>query len=490
MNEFWQGMSRRRRIGFGVGLTAILGATIALGLWLLRTDYEVLFANLSAPDAAAMTGELDRMKTPYRLGADGTSILVDRSTVHATRLKLMGKDLPLHGAVGFELFNNSDFGMTEFAQKINYQRALQGEITRTILSLAEVESARVHLAFPEESLFRRDQAKAKASIALALRHGQSLRPEQVSGIQRLVSAAVTGIAPGDVTIINQEGVALTRVVATDTPADVSTRLELKSEVEQALARKVNRVLERTFGEGRVLASVDVALDMNQVRITTEDVRGQTDRPGETPTGVIVRERETLRDESTAMVSARDGTAGGSSFRETEYQVGRRVEQVIGQPGSIQRLQVVAVVKDALDATQAAQVKALISASVGAVAERGDTVIVHSQSLFEASRQVAELPGSSADASGDAEASATPDSRSRARYSAFAVWVSSERVTIAIAGLAVLAAVVASGLIVVRRRGLPVNGALSPAEREAAMTRVRRWMNEGPERAAAAPEGAA
>ena len=388
-SEFWQGLHRSRRIGLMAGAVAIVTVTAVVAVFLFRTDYEVLFASLAPADASSMTAELDRMKVPYRLGGDGTTILVDRNTVHATRLKLMGKDLPLHGAVGFELFNNSDFGMTEFAQKINYQRALQGEITRTILSLSEIESARVHLAFPEESLFKREQSKAKASITVALRHGQSLRADQVSGIQRLVSAAVTGIAADDVTIVNQEGVALTRTATGGIDSAAPGRLDLKADIEQALGRKVARILDKTFGDGHAMASVDVALDMSQVRVTTEDVRGQAEKPGEAQTGVVVRERETLRDES-ALASARDHAAGGS-YRETEYQVGRRVEQVITQPGSIQRLQVVAVIRDPLDATQMAQVKAMIAAAVGSISERGDTVVVHSMGAFAASWRGATSP---------------------------------------------------------------------------------------------------
>ena len=468
--EFWAGLDRSRRAGFVVGVALIAGLTVFVASWLLRTDYDVLFASLAPQDAAAMTAELDRMKVPYRLSADGSSILVDRSQVPATRLKLMGKDLPLHGAVGFELFNNSDFGMTEFAQKINYQRALQGELTRTIVSLAEVESARVHLAFPEEGLFKRDQSKAKAAVTLALRHGQMLRPEQVSGIQRLVSAAVAGISPSDVTIVNQQGVALTRVASADSAGNASARFELKSDIEHALARKVSDVLEQSFGVGRVMASVDVALDMNQVRVTTEDVRGQAEKPGETATGVIVRERETVRDPS-SFVSLREGGGGASSsFRETEYQVGRRVEQLVTQPGSIQKLQVVAVIKDSLDAAQLAQVKALIGAAVGAVAERGDTVVVHSMGAFSAQTSqklaAAESPVIIESADGGKGVSTT---RSTAP-----VWPmpSAFQLIVGIA-MAALVLLLAWMLYAPRTRA----AALSEQERSAALLRVRQWLGE-------------
>ena len=138
LREFFRTLDHRARWGLAAGAGVIAAVAIAAVAWLLRTDYQVLFADLKPQDAAQMTAELDRQKITYRVSDDGSAILVDAAVVHATRLKLMGKDMPLHGAAGFELFNNGDFGMTEFAQKINYQRALQGELTRTILALSEV----------------------------------------------------------------------------------------------------------------------------------------------------------------------------------------------------------------------------------------------------------------------------------------------------------------------------------------------------------------
>lgn len=469
IKEFWQSLGSAAKAGLVAGIVLIVGATIALALWIVRTDYEVLFSGLSSQDAAAMTAELDRMKQPYKLGPDGTTILVDKSTLHQTRLKLMSRDIPLHGAVGFELFNNNDFGMTEFAQKVNFQRALQGEITRTILSLSEVESVRVHIAFPEEGLFKREQSKAKASISLALKHGQSLRPEQVTGIQRLVSAAVPGVATQDVTIVNQQGVALTRAAAGDVQTDAPVQLELKKEIEQHLSRKVSQVLDRTFGAGRALASVDVTLDMNQVRVTTEEVTGPPAKGGDARTGVIVRERETVKDEA-APFSGRDNTAGGSTHRETDYQVGRRVEQVVSQPGSIQQIQVVAVVKAPLDAHQLEQLKTLIGGAVGAQRDRGDTVVVQSlDGLGIAIKQ--EDVGAPASKS-------TADNSAPAQKSAVAPVQASEQndriqtVLMALIGLVALSLV---GLAWQRRARPATTRSLNPSQRQAALQKVQGWV---------------
>ncbi|MFZ6747098.1 flagellar basal-body MS-ring/collar protein FliF [Undibacterium sp. JH2W] len=379
IKNFWNTLSGSARISFVGGLLAIFIITAWCAVWLLRTDYQVLFSDLKPQDSAAMVAELDRLKIPYKIGEGGNTILVDKEIVHTTRLKLMGKEIPLNGAVGFELFNSSDFGMTEFAQKINFQRALQGEITRTISSLDEVKDVRVHLALPEEGLFKRSNNKPKAAITISLKPGKKLRQEQITGIQRLVAAAVPGIQIQDVTLVDRQGVALTRNNANAGEVELSTaNLDLKKDTETLLAHKVNEVLEHSFGAGQAMASVDVVLNMDQVRVTTENVIAAPAVAGQTPTGVIVREKETVKESGAPVDASQPQNArGGSSQRETEYQLGRKVEQVVGQPGAIQKINVVAVVRKSLDDAEMEKVKAMVAAAVGVVAERGDTVVVQS-----------------------------------------------------------------------------------------------------------------
>ncbi|MEP6501875.1 MAG: flagellar basal-body MS-ring/collar protein FliF [Betaproteobacteria bacterium] len=466
--EFWDGLAPSGRRGLAAGAVVILAVTAALAFWTMRTDYDVLFGNLSARDAASMTEELDRMKLPYRLGADGTSILVDKAAVPSTRLKLMSKDLPLHGAVGFELFNNSDFGMTEFAQKINYQRALQGELTRTILSLQEIESARVHIAFPEDGLFKHDQSKAKASVTLALKPGQTLQSQQVAGIQRLVAASVTGIAAEDVTIVNEHGVALTRA-SVEGESSSGVALDLKHDIEQALVRKATLMLDKAVGPGRAVVSVDATLDMSQVRVTKEDVTHPETAAGDQPAGVVVRQRETIKDEGASAGAQRDATAGANTQRETEYQVGRRVEQVVSQPGSIQRLQVVAVVQGGLSTAQQDQIRAVLGAAVGASVDRGDQVIVQPVDLVA-------VPAAKETVTGVAIAATQVEAPSH-RVTAPAPHNGAILVI-----LPVLIAVVLILLVVVlmRRRTHTATRStrtepMTDAQRQAALTRLREWM---------------
>ncbi|HVI96822.1 MAG TPA: flagellar basal-body MS-ring/collar protein FliF [Anaeromyxobacter sp.] len=480
MKAFWKGLGRTARVALVAGVVAIVAATAALGWWLLRTDYQVLFADLSPQDAAAITAELERQKVPYALAEDGaergTTIRVDRRDVYRTRMKVMGKDLPLHGAVGFELFNNSDFGMTEFAQKINYQRALQGELTRTILSLSEIRDVRVLLALPEQGLFKQATSKAKASITLALRRGQTLRAEQVAGIQRLVSAAVPGIASQDVTIVDQSGVALTRAPGETDVDPGSGRLELKKETEEYLARKAVQVLERALGAGQALASVDVTLDMDRVQTTTEDVVAAPGKGDRGQTGVVVRERETSREVAAPLArGSADGSSapvGGSSQREVEYAVGRRVEQVMSQPGSIRRLHVVAVVRKALDAAQERQIRDLVAASVGASPERGDTVVVQPMDALPA--PVAEPLGAAAPL---AERAAPAPQHGWSWASARGELLTPSGVELAVLGLAVLVAAVVLWRAPTRRRPAPAPAPapLSDAQRQATLVQLKAWM---------------
>ena len=175
-----------------------------------------------------------------------------------TRLKLIGKGLNLNGSVGFELFNNTEFGMTEFAQKVNYLRALQGELERTIVSFDEIKTARVHLVLPESGLFKRKDAKPKASVTITMKNGFSLTPEQVVGIQKLVSASVSEVTPSEVTIVDQKGLALTKSVLSDNESsNLSERLEVKRQLEVYINSKIVNVLDRVVGSGKAIVSVDV-----------------------------------------------------------------------------------------------------------------------------------------------------------------------------------------------------------------------------------------
>src|SRR5258706_8609932 len=190
VENFRASSTRRQLLAVTVGVI-VLGALLVAGYFVvLRKPYDVLFTDLRTMDAATIVADLDKRRVSYRLADGGATILVPHGVVDSTRLAVMSEDLPIKGTVGFELFNKSDMGLTEFAQQINYQRALQGELARTIMTLDEVDSARIHLSFAEPTVFRDDRRPPKASVTIATRPGRSLSAETVGGIQRLVGAAV------------------------------------------------------------------------------------------------------------------------------------------------------------------------------------------------------------------------------------------------------------------------------------------------------------
>jgi flagellar M-ring protein FliF len=378
MKNVWTRMGTGGRVGLVVGVALIVLLVASLGYWALGKTFQPLFADLAEQDAATLVAELDRMKVPYRLEAGGQRIMVPEDMVPKTRLQLVSKNLPLHGSVGFEIFNNTDFGMTEFNQRVNYQRALQGELTRTILTLEEVQSARVHLVLPESTLFKREQNKPKASVTLSVRAGQTLGREEVLGIQRLVAAAVPGIQVSDVTVLDQKGSTLSRLH--DAGNDVGGwQLQTKREIEELLASKARAVLDRAYGPGQGLVSVDVVLNFDQAKTTTEEMLGVRTGQDTLPSGVVVRERQTMRDAPAGSGDADDEEAAEATVTQSdvEYQPGRRVEQIVASPGSVRRISVAVVLPKGVSAERAERVRGLVMTAVGLDTKRGDAVVVHS-----------------------------------------------------------------------------------------------------------------
>ncbi len=470
IQEFWAGLGRGARAGLVLGMLFIVALAIALGTWAYRPDNQVLFAEVAPRDAAAMTAELDKMKIPYELGENGTAILVPRALVYKTRLALMAKDVPLHGAVGFEVFNNADFGMTEFVQKVNYLRAIQGELTRTILAIDGVQNARVHLALPDQGLFKKAITKAKASVTLTMKLGQEMSPAQVTGIQRLVAASVTDIAAGDVTVLDQHGVALTRAQGDEeSGGSGAPQLDAKRGMEEYMMKKVAAVLDQTFGPGAAIASVDMVLNLDRGKLTTEEVLpAKSGTPGGVPTGVVVRERQTLRDGNPAANGAVAASAGETTSNESEYQVGRRVEQLAIAGGTVRRMTVSVIVKQSLSDLQLDKLKDVVGLAVGFNAARGDAIVVNSMDRLVAAGgapAVAAVVDTASANTPPAPVRSTPDKASVN----VVIWV--------LAGLLVLVSVAGLTLRRVRRSGQQSAqpAVLDAVAREKMLLDVRRWI---------------
>ena len=279
VNFLGDGVPRRQLILVlvvaGLACAALAGVYFAF----LKTDYAVLFTDLRTADAATIVAELDRQKVPYRLADGGTRILVPEGRVDSTRLAVMGQDLPLKGQVGFELFNKSDMGLTDFAQRINYQRALQGELGRTIMTMPAVESARVHLSIGERSIFRDDRVPPKASVSLIPRTGRSLPAGAVRGIQRLVASAVPELDAENVTVVDAEG----RILGSDLagagePADSPELARIELHYEDAVRRAL---------AGIAPAGTEVAVRAQRLAGAAQGVHPAAGRPDRRDVGLRV-----------------------------------------------------------------------------------------------------------------------------------------------------------------------------------------------------------
>ena len=239
-------------------LTITICTLLTLAYIATRPEYEVLFRDLRPADAATIVEELERQGTPYRLDDDGSTILTPSSVTDRTRISLMSTDLPLKGTVGFELFNKSDLGLTEFAQRINYQRALQGELERTIMQLSGVEHARVHLTLPKASIFREDQEPTKASVTLITLNSLPLDDTSIAGIRRLVAAAVAGLAPADVVITDQTGAEIGKPVAPITAgaaAQANPETRLLQSIEDFYSAQLTSVVGAVYPGTEVTAQI-------------------------------------------------------------------------------------------------------------------------------------------------------------------------------------------------------------------------------------------
>jgi flagellar M-ring protein FliF len=465
--KFWQDMKQQERTLFVGGALAIIVVVGFLVFWVFRTDYQVLFSDLDTRDAATIVEELKRMKVPYRLADGGTKIMVESKAVHETRLSLMGKSVPLSGGVGFEIFDNKDVGMTEYTQKINYQRALQGELSRTIMAIEQVKQARVHLVVAESGLFKRQKAQPKASVSLTMKPGMHLTPDQIAGIQRLVAAAVPGLDVARVTVSDQRGVTLSPMVESNEElAGADGRLRLKKQAEDYFARKVADVMDRTFGPGQSIVSVDVTLNFDEIRRTQESLSPYQTSDG--VAGAIVRKRQSVHQPNRSTAKAVDGeagyAAGGSltSTTEVEYQIGKTIEQVVSQPGGLRRVSVGVVVPPQMTGDQLARVREVVGMVVGFNSERGDAITI----------QPIDLLMNKPDES-QANAAASSQDSDGISWKNIGAWFYPYRPGFFVV-LGLLALLIVTWLVSQRRQSPP--GSMTAAEREQLLTEVRQWLD--------------
>lgn len=404
IGRLWNDLSSAQRamvVAF-VGLAVVVGTLAALIA--SKPRMAVLFSGLTAEDAGAIAQKLNEEKTPYQLSGDGGTIEVPADKVYDLRLKMATQGLPQGGNVGFELFDKTNFGMTEFAQKMNYQRAIQGELTRTICQLRPVMSARVHISIPQDAVFASEQEPPKASVALKLRRGMPLTDEQVAGVVHLVASAVEGLKPENVDVVDQDGNVLSSGTGGAASALTANQLKLKRQCEKEITANLQSMLTKILGPDKAVVRVSADMDFDQKQTKAETYEpaggaasGQTAATGQTG---VLSSQETLTETYTGGVTppilggntARTASSGGDKYNRAtttaQYQVSRKIEETVSAPGQVTRLSVAVLVDKSVPSSQIASIRDAVTAAAGIKPGR-DTVTVQAVAFDKTTQKQAD-----------------------------------------------------------------------------------------------------
>ncbi len=386
----------------GLGVVILFG--VLLFSYLVRREpYQLLFSDLDAANANSVVESLKQLDTPYQLGNGGRSVLVPADRVSEVRLELASRNLPTSGRMGLELFDQNNWGISEFAQKVNYMRALEGELERTILSLSEVSQARVHLVLQKDSLFEENSRPAKASVVIKLNNTTTLNHRKVQAIRNLVSFAVEGLDPQNVTLVDVNGNLLSEPLPEEESLTVA-QTGMRRKVEKELCDKVTAILAPIVGEENVRVSASVQLDFSETTEKSERVQDPiiisqqvskelVNTPGQQ--GIPFK----ANDPAAAGAGGQAGpisTQNGRSLQTetTNYEVSKTVRQTVLPSGRILQQSVAVVVNDKQVATadgagtqmesrtpdEMTRIQNLVAATVGLSSERGDTLRVENVSF--------------------------------------------------------------------------------------------------------------
>jgi flagellar M-ring protein FliF len=357
-----------------------------------RASYSPLFTNLSPQDGAAVVRELEADKIPFQIGGEGSTISVPRQVVYQTRLKLAGKGIPIGGGVGFEIFEKSSFGVSEFTQQVNYLRALQGELARTINALAAVQSSRVHLALPSRSSFLGAEEKPSASAVIELRPGHHLTPDQVDGVIHLIATSVPKLTPDRVTVLDTSGRLLRSVPAPGISMESEALHQLKVQYEQDMERRIETMLDPVLGPGRVVARVNAQMSFQETQLVREqfDPNNQVVRAqqllDETPVKAPSKGVPGVQSNVPAADAAKDKEKETSTKRGGQmvsYEVGKTTSRILEPRGQITRTSVAVLVDGtynngaylARSPEELEKIKGIVMKAIGYDTGRGDQVEV-------------------------------------------------------------------------------------------------------------------
>lgn len=454
--------TQQRRIIIGVTLAALL-AIFGISFWYGSTpDMVALYTNLEAKDAGDVVNSLRESGVQYRVeeGRRGSTIFVPATQVHDVRLDLAAAGLP-RGNKGFELFDDSKLGVTEFQNKVNYLQALQGELTRTIEQIDIVQKARVHIVLPEDSLYKKNEKPATASIMLMLSPEQHLTEAEVKGIVNLVSHSVQGLTPENVTLVDEAGNILNEIEdeelikAQKFNSQAFAQIEITRKIRDNLQQNIQTLLDNSLGAGNAFVRVSVELDFDERKIDRQTFTPVVDEAG------IIRSQQDISESYNGTSNTPGGAAGvqgnipgyvaedrnaNAAYERKEstrnYEVNEENQKIVASPGTIRRLTVAVLVSDTINAVQQESLLRAVSSAAGINEERGDVISVEPLPFnMEARERQA------------AEDAAAQERRDRILY-------------MEIAALILLAALILGGFLMYRRKKQQEREAAEEARRQA------------------------
>lgn len=411
----------QQKFGLMLAVAAVIALFVGAWLWSRTPDYRVLYTNLSERDGGAIVAALDQMQVPYRFSDGGGALMVPAEQVHAVRLRLAGQGLPKGSLVGFEAMDNQKLGTSQFAEQINYQRALEGELARSVQSISAVQSARVHLAIPKPTIFVREQQKPSASVLVNLYPGKSLDPAQVSAVVHLVANSVPELAPTHISVLDQNGNLLSQPASSGSANRALEPGQLKyvRDLEFAMADRVRAILTPLMGPNNVQAQVTADIDFSETETVAE-----TYKPNQNQAEAAVRSQQSSEStnnstangggvpgalsnqppgqasapiagqpNSTAAGAAANGTASSRRDATTNYELDKTTKHTRDGLGRIKRLSVAVVVNHRqvtdkqgkvshtpIPKAEIEQITNLVRDAIGFNKERGDSVNVVNSSF--------------------------------------------------------------------------------------------------------------
>lgn len=398
VKNIWGRLSILQRVSVVGGTVAITAAIIGLSIWASRPEYRVLYSNLSPEDAGVVIKALQTDKVLYQLADDGKTIMVPKELVYDQRIKIAGEGALVGQGIGFEIFDKVKVGQTDFVQKINYTRALQGELSRTISEFPSVESARVHLVIPRRSLFVEDRQSPSASVVLKLNR-PNVKPDQkeINAILNMILMAVEGLDKLHVSITDNGGKVLYQPEEDSIVGANTTQMEHRLQVQRDLERRIEEMLMPMYGPGRVIAKVNAEMDFSQKTIRREmfdpektavrsEQRSEESQQGRANLEAGAPDVNFRADGITGSISTQNGSR---ETRTTNYEINKEEQQIVSNVGDLRRLTVAVLIDGTYEKTngewafvprkseELEQVRQLVSNAVGLDKARGDSLEVSS-----------------------------------------------------------------------------------------------------------------